>query len=193
MHAALKMHTKGQFRPMLAMQYTIKLPVDYDMKAVETRVEERKPLFDAMPGLLHKSYLTNFEDKIYAPFYIWNDITKMRDFLMDNLFHGVTTSFSRPRVRTWAVLNQHRGQFEGTPRYAVREADPISPDEPLEALFEREKAYQQMLLKNPALYQTVLGLDADRWEVMRYHVWKDLPSANASHGDMIQPYKVLHV
>lgn len=178
---------------MLAMQYTITLPADYDMKAIEARVEERRPLFDAIPGLMHKTYLANFDDKIYAPFYIWSDTVQMRDFLMDNLFHGVTTSFSRPRVRTWAVLNLERGQFEGIPTHAVREADPISPEEPLDALFEREKAYQELLLKNPALYLTVLGLDADRWEVLRYHVWKDIPSASSPHGDVIQPYRVLHV
>lgn len=178
---------------MLAMQYTIQLPVDYDMKAIEERVEERKPLFDSVPGLVHKSYLSCFNDKLYAPFYIWNDITKMRDFIMDDLFRGVTTSFSRPRVRTWAVLNQQRGQFSGTPGYAVREADPICPDTPLEALFEEEKAHQTELLKNPALYLSVLGLDADRWEVMRYNVWKDEASASPSHGDMTQPYRVLHV
>lgn len=178
---------------MLAMQYTIALPVDYDMKAIEARVEKRKSLFNDMPGLIHKSYLANFEDKLYAPFYIWNDAIQMRDFLMDDLFHGVTTSFSRPRVRTWAVLNQQRGQLESAPTYAVREADPIPLEEPLEALFEREKAYQEVLLKNPALYLTVLGLDADRWEVMRYHLWKDLPSASSPHGDIIQSYRVLHV
>lgn len=178
---------------MLAMQYTIQLPVDYDMKAIEARVEERKPLFDKVPGLVHKSYLANFDDKIYAPFYIWNDITRLRDFLMDDLFHGVTTSFSRPRVRSWTVLNQQRGQFDGTPLYGVRESDPISHDEPLEALFEREKAEQQQLLENPNLYLSVLGLDADRWEVLRYQLWKDEQSAVAPHGDTVQPYRVLHV
>lgn len=178
---------------MLAMQYTIQLPVDYDMKAIEERVEERKPLFDAVPGLVHKSYLANFEDKIYAPFYIWNDISKMRDFILDDLFHGVTTSFSRPRVRNWAVLNHERGQLQSMPAYAVREADPVAPEETMESLFEREKANQQELLKNPNLYLTVLGLDADRWEILRYHLWKDEASAAAPHGDVVQPYRVLHV
>lgn len=178
---------------MLAMQYTIQLPTDYDMKAIENRVEERKPLFDKVPGLVHKSYLANFEDKLYAPFYIWNDITKLRDFLLDDLFHGVTTSFNRPRVRSWTVLNQQRGQFSGQPQHAVREADPISPDESLEALFEREKAAQQKLLQHPALYLSVLGLDADRWEVLRYQIWQDEASAATPHGDTVQPYRVLHV
>lgn len=178
---------------MLAMQYTIQLPVDYDMTAIEERVEERKPLFDKVPGLVHKSYLANFDDKIYAPFYIWNDIARLRDFLLDDLFHGVTTSFSRPRVRTWTVLNQQRGAFEGVPLHAVREADPIPHEEPLEALFEREKAEQRKLLENPNLYLTVLGLDAERWEVLRYQLWKDEQSAAAPHGDIVQPYRVLHV
>ncbi|MCH2547618.1 MAG: DUF4865 family protein [Alphaproteobacteria bacterium] len=178
---------------MLAMQYTIHLPEDYDMQRIESRVEERKALFDAVPGLVHKNYLANHKDKIYAPFYIWDDITKMRDFLMDDLFHGVTTSFSRPRVRTWAVLNQQRGIYTGQPCYAVREADSIVPEEPLEALFDREKKHQETLLQNPNLFHTVVGLDADRWEVLRYNIWKDEDSAAPNHGDTTQTYTVLHV
>lgn len=177
---------------MLAMQYTIQLPADYDMNAIETRVEQRKPLFDKVPGLEHKSYLANFDEKTYAPFYLWKDITRLRDFLLDDLFRGVTASFSRPRVRTWTVLDQQRGPFAGTPGHAVREADPIPADEPLEALFEREKAAQEALLKHPGLYFTVLGLDADRWEILRYHVWQDEATAAAPHGDVVHTYRVLH-
>jgi hypothetical protein len=177
---------------MLAMQYTIQLPVDYDMKAIEERVEQRKPLFDSLPGLVHKSYLANSEDKIYAPFYIWDDITQMSNFLLDNLFRGVTSSFCRPRVRTWAVLSQQKGKFEGRPGFAVREADPICPHEALEELVEREKKQQEKLLANPNLHFTILGLDPDRWEVLRYHLWKDESSAAPLNGDMIQTYQVLH-
>lgn len=175
------------------MQYTIRLPADYDMHAIEARVEERKPLFDSVPGLVHKSYLANYEYKFYAPFYIWDDITQMRNFLMDDLFSGVATSFSRPRVRTWAVLNQRRGAFDGMPTHAVRSSDPIAPEEALDAVFEQEKQQQEALLANPNLYLSVLGLDADRWEILRYEIWKDEKSAARPQGDIVHSYRVLHV
>lgn len=178
---------------MLAMQYTIQLPADYDMAAIDARVEERKPLFDNVAGLAHKSYLANDEDKIYAPFYIWNDITKLRDFLLDDLFHGVTTAFHRPRVRSWAVLEQERGNFTGMPAFAMRESETIPHDEPLEVLIDAEKKRQEDLAGMDGLYLTVLGLDADRWELLRYSLWKDRSSAPETEFDCVQTYRVLHV
>lgn len=178
---------------MLAMQYTIQLPEDYDMTAIEARVEKRKPLFKQVPGLVHKSYLACFSDKLYAPFYIWSDVTHLRDFLLDDLFGGVTASFNRPRVRSWTVLNQVHGKCEGVPAYAVREADPIPAEEKLEKLLEREKQRQEALAERPELYLSVIGLDADRWELMRYSVWKDAASAPLPEGDCVQRYRVLHL
>ena len=52
---------------------------------------------------------------------------------------------------------------------------------------------QQQLLENPALYMHLVALDADRWEVMRYSLWKDEASANEPNGDCVQTYGVLHV
>ena len=44
---------------MIAMQYTIRLAGDYNIDLVRERVARRKPLFDGLEGLLHKSYLFN--------------------------------------------------------------------------------------------------------------------------------------
>lgn len=178
---------------MLAMQYTIQLPEDYDMSAIEARVEQRKPLFDRVPGLVHKSYLANFDDKLYAPFYIWNDISKLRDFLLDDLFRGVTRTFNRPRVRGWAVVNMLRGHYTDFPTYAIKESDPIPQEASLEELFAREKEKQEAQKNKEGLYLSVLGLDADRWELLRYSLWRDESIAPAVESDCTQTYRVLHV
>ncbi len=53
---------------MLAMQYSIHLPENYDVAQIEQRVNERKQLFDGHKGLVHKSFLYSEGEKLYAPF-----------------------------------------------------------------------------------------------------------------------------
>ena len=38
-------------------------------------------------------------DHLYAPFYVWQNATNARNFLIDDLFAGVVEAFSRHRVR----------------------------------------------------------------------------------------------
>lgn len=178
---------------MLAMQYTIQLPEDFDMEAIRARVKERIPLFNQLPGLVHKAYLASFEDKIYAPLYLWNDITELRNFLLDDLFHGVTTSFRRPRVRSWSVLNMQRGSSVETPTYAVRESDPIPAEANLTEWVESERKKQAELANKEGLYSHVLGLDPDRWEILRYSLWASEKHAITPESDCFQTYTVLHV
>lgn len=178
---------------MLAMQYTIQLPHGYDMNLIRARVKERIALFENLPGLAHKSYLMNEADRIYAPFYVWNDFQQARGFMLNDLFRGVVQSFSRPRVRNWTILDHRYGNASITPGYAVREADIIPQEEALDAVVKREMQAQAKLLENDNLFFHVIALDPDRWELMRFSLWRDRASAFAQSADMIQTYDVLHV
>ena len=178
---------------MLAMQYSIQLPPGYDAALIRKRVEERSKLFDNLPGLLHKGYLYSDYDKLYAPFYVWEDLQKAKNFLLDELFAGVIESFRRPRVRSWVVLEQAKGKFEGMPSFAMREVDLIAAEEDLEHMLLRERRIQQEALANPNLHYTVTAIDPDRWELIRYHLWKDKDSAARPTADCSQSYEVLHV
>ena len=179
---------------MLAMQYSIQLPHNYDDRLIAERVQQRRDAFDGLPGMYHKAFLYNKTDKLYAPFYVWENLQYARHFLLDELFRGVIKSFSRPRVRDWFVMEQHYGNRELKPGFALREVDRIAPDMSLEQMLEQERAQQQLLLKNDALYYHLVAFDADRWELIRYHLWRDEQSAKyAAIGDCVQSYKVLHV
>ena len=178
---------------MLAMQYTIQLPDSFDTGLIRRRVDERSKLFDTLPGLAHKSFLFSEQDKLYAPFYIWMNITEARRFLLDDLFKGVIETFSRPRVRTWSVIDMVYGDKSLVPTYAVREADSIPPEHNLQKMVKKELEDQALLLKNPNLHFHAIALDSDRWELVRYSLWKDEKSAAAPASDCIQTYEVLHV
>src|SRR5690606_12136093 len=130
---------------------------------------------------------------LYAPFYIWHSHDAANRFLLDDLFKGVIDTFSRPRVRNWNILAAEYGDNDIVPTYAVRETDVIAPEETLNTLMRREKGRMSSLLVKPGLYFQTLALDADRWELMRYTLWKDEKSAELPESDCIQTYEVLHV
>lgn len=178
---------------MLAMQYSIQLPAGYDDKLITQRVEQRSKLFDDLDGLLHKAFLYNAADKLYAPFYVWQNMAQARQFLLDQLFRGVMESFKRPRVRNWVVLSQAYGNRSIQPLHAIREVDSIPPDQDIEAMLQQEQALQQELLKDENLYYHLTAIDPDRWEVIRYHLWLNAACAPRLGSDCIQTYDVLHV
>jgi hypothetical protein len=177
---------------MLAMQYSIELPVGYDLSLIRARVSDRSRLFTGLPGLKHKSYLLSEADMIYAPFYIWSDVEQARHFLFDDLFRGVIKTFRRPRVRSWMVLDSAYGAITLTPTFARREIDTIAPEENLEKRFQQETSEQAELASDPNFYFQVTALDAERWELTRLSLWRDEASARPTASDCVQHYEVLH-
>jgi hypothetical protein len=178
---------------MLAMQYTIPLPIGYDATKVRERVKVRSRLFDGHDGLAHKSFLYNDAEKLYAPFYVWKNVVEARDFLMDDLFKGVIEAFSRHRVRSWFVVQMGYGNQNISPGYALRETDAVPPEERLDDFLTEEKRHQEELLSNPNLYMHVIALDADRWEILHFSLWKDKASAEKPKSDAHLDFEVLHV
>lgn len=178
---------------MLAMQYSIQLPGNYDEGLIRQRVGARKGLFDDHNGLVHKSFIYNEKENIYAPFYVWRDVEEAQKFLLDDLFKGVIDTFSRHRVRSWFVIHLNYGNRELTPGYALREVDIIAPEEKLDLYLKKEKIEQDELLNNKNLYMHVVALDADRWEILRFSLWKDKETAIKPASDSHLGYEVLHV
>lgn len=178
---------------MLAMQYSIQLPVGYDASLIRKRVNERSKLFDAHKGLVHKSFLYNDKEKLYAPFYVWKDVIEAQAFLLDDLFKGVIQAFSRHRVRSWFVVHMAYGNRDIKPSYALREIDVIPPEEKLADYLGKEKQVQEELLADPNLYMHLVAIDADRWEILHFGLWNDEKSAIRQGSDVHLGYEVLHV
>jgi hypothetical protein len=178
---------------MIAMQYTIQLAADFGIDRVRERVTARFPLFDNLPGLAHKSYLFNHQHGLYAPFYIWNSHDAARDFLLGPLFVGVIKTFGRPRVRTWNVIAYDIVDASVEARYAVREVDSLSPEDGLGALADVERDQHRALAGTAGLHSHAVALDADRWELVRYSLWRDEACATKARGDAVQTYEVLHL
>lgn len=179
---------------MIAMQYTIQLANDVSVQHIRARVQRRYGLFDTLPDLAHKSYLFSREDRLYAPFYIWRAHNAARDFLLSDIFQDVSDTFGRPRVRTWNVISYDVFEPGLVPTFAIREADAIPAEQRLSALAEAERRAHAALRGRAGLHSHAVALDADRWELVRYSLWRDEAAAkHTPQADAVQTYEVLHL
>jgi heme-degrading monooxygenase HmoA len=179
---------------MIAMQYSISLSNDFGNQKIRARVQARYSLFDKMPGLIHKSYLFNTKDRLYAPFYIWRSHEAARDFLLSKIFQDVSDTFRRPRVRMWNIFSYDVFDAAMTPTVAVREVDPIPAEQNLATLAAEERRAHDALRGKAGLHSHAVALDADRWELVRFSLWRDDASANGRFtADTVQTYDVLHL
>ena len=147
---------------MLAMQYSVRLPQEFDETQIRKHVAIRSPLFNGFPGLRHKFYLYDSEEKVYAPFYIWENAQYAQEFLLDNLFNGVSQKFGRPRVRSWQVVAFDYGNLKEDPGYMRSAIDKVSARQSVGTQMDREKARHDKLLNAAGLYAHMVLLDPDR-------------------------------
>jgi hypothetical protein len=182
---------------MIAMQYSIALPADYDMAIIQRRIADKGPLLDDLPGLVFKAYLSADRgdralsscSNLYAPFYLWRDAEAMRDFLAGAAFRALTASFGRPAVQLWTVCAAHLHADLRGARYARREIAAIVDADPLETLGEREAERARDDLAAGAL-AAVSAYEPHGWNLLRLRLWRDLPPPSPHVG---QAYAVGHV
>nr|WP_314421238.1 DUF4865 family protein [uncultured Erwinia sp.] len=117
---------------MIAMQYRFRLPADYDMTIIESRVRENGHRLDNFPGLVLKAWCyarsgdpQTTSEPLYAPFYLWQDSASMARFLQSDAFKKLVTDFGRPAIDCWPVLEYLPGNGLHHSTFARREIVPI--------------------------------------------------------------------
>ncbi|MFE6865582.1 DUF4865 family protein [Kitasatospora sp. NPDC057692] len=178
---------------MHVMQYEITLPADYDMRIVHRRIATRGHLLDDHPGLGLKAYLVRERGRDgspvnqYAPFYLWRTAEGMNSFLWGSGFRGLAADFGRPAVRHWLGAGLRRGPaVEGAPAAATRRAERLAEDaDPAEAV---ERALAE-LPDHPDLHTAAVAVDPDRWELLRFALWR----TTAPDGVSGTRYRVHHL
>lgn len=176
---------------MLAMQYSVKLPTEYDLNKINERVAHRGPKFQGRSGLMHKFYLYEREEHLYAPLYIWENTQAAQDFLMDSLFGDVVQDFGRPRVRSWQILEFNYGSSQIEPVKMTAEVDKVCSDKPLLDIKSNEEIHHQEMLKQDGLFAHLVLLDPDRWEISRCSLWSFKEKKVSSDSDCIYEYDVV--
>ena len=163
---------------MIAMQYEITLPSNYDMEIIRERVRTRGHFLDDFEGLGFKAYLTRGTQ--YAPFYVWNTSAGMANFLYrGGGFQGILADFGRPVVQHWPGVAFLRGDA-ATAKFATRHITRLAPEaNPMDVVQAVE------LEKTPGLHSAAFGVDPRTWEVVRFELWEEHPGEEGV-------YEVLH-
>ena len=185
---------------MLAKQYTIKLPADYDMEIIRRRVRDRGDSFDGFPGLTLKAFLiteraAGASANRYAPFYVWHDTDGTNQFLYGDGFAALQKSFGRPLIEHWIGLahvipdQQHATQ----PRSATRQDLSLVDSEELAEVRDRELAWLEQCRSDPrGAHAAVSALDPYRWTLVRFALWH-APLSDHHQSAAHTGYEVLHL
>jgi uncharacterized protein DUF4865 len=183
---------------MLAKQYSISLPADYDMDSIRDRVAKRGSTYDTLEHLGFKAFLitekgkNDNQENSYAPFYVWQAEQGMLDFFCGDKFKGLTESFGWPVVRVWTIIDVGAGNIAWRPTFATRELVHLAPHSDLDALRSAELAAQQNALQSPHVHARVVALDPSTWTLVRFTLW-DAPLDLAHTSSIVQGYQVLHL
>ena len=183
---------------MIAKQYTLPLPADYDMGIIRHRVATRGAAFDDFPGLLLKAFLIREKGKhgglghAYAPFYVWRDTDGLWDFVAGPGFRGIVDDFGRPSIRHWIAMDvaMRTGVDRTRVRAARLEESGIDVGTDLADLRRDETVANRAALDDPSVVARVVAIDPDAWRLVRFTLWAcmqdALPDAEGS-------FEVLHL
>lgn len=174
---------------MLAMQYCFTLPADYPMEIIRQRIANSGHLLDNAPQLIIKAYFYALKgehsaENRYAPFYLWNSSSGMREFLLSSGFVGLTQSLGWPQVNHWLpwFTQFDRARLHDA-RFASVTHQRIQPFSDLAQL--RDQQYAQ-----PEALASISAFDPANWQWMQMHLWRALPT---QVSDDTQCYCVGHI
>ncbi len=182
---------------MIAKQYSIQLPADYDMAIIRERVRKGGPSFDHFPGLDLKAFLITEKTRgadanRYAPFYLWNDVSGTNEFLYGDGFAGITRSFGRPLVEHWLGTDMSLGDTARSPLSATREDHAVASTD-LPTVREMQRTWlDACALDDRGLYAAAVALDPYRWQLVRFALWHAAPDLIAATA-AVTAYEVLHL
>lgn len=182
---------------MIAMQYSISLPADYDMEIVARRIRDKGPLMNGFPGLGFKAFLMARKSggacpsttNLYAPFYLWQRAKGMSDFLSGPGFAALAGDFGRPSVTSWTLWRVTIGAAVAKARFAERQVLPIGLKADLGALRQDEARRADDAVAQGAL-AVVSAFDPGAWALLRFCLWQQRIEAPACGAQL---YEVGHV
>lgn len=96
---------------MIAMQYKVILPKDYDMGIIRKRVKDNSHKTDGFDGLHFKAYLITEAEKngniynSYAPLYVWDTSDGMNNFIYNGFYDNILDSFGWQHINIGVPLS----------------------------------------------------------------------------------------
>lgn len=170
---------------MLAMQYRIRLPDDFDMDVIRRRIHDKGHLMDGFEGLGFKAFLYACRGKdgpenLYAPFYLWRQALGRDRFLLGEGFEALCQTFGRPPVLTWSVLAESTGAGLEQARWATIETVDIAPHTRLADLQRSESDSTCRAADDEGALATVSACSVEHWQLVRAQLWRQRPPSPSS-------------
>lgn len=182
---------------MFAMQYGFNL-TDEDQLSIRSRVHEIGARFDNLPGLYQKAFLMaerigNSRNR-YTPFYLWNSIDGMTDFLLSESFGRVETKWGRPVARRWNSLCHVQGDAaQMTPHFAIQQHIDVPQDVGLAGFCAKYRDQVGAMAGLTGLHSAFLGIDTETWRLMAISLWTDEAAANHHADQDGERYEILYL
>jgi hypothetical protein len=179
---------------MFSMQYSHRLPSDYDMTVIRQRAARRGPLWDDTQGLAFKGFVATEKGRfgatanLYSSVYLWIDAAAAANFLMGERFQAVIDSFGRPNIETWLPLDARIGKAKQA-LSLYRETTLVAPETDREALFAAERERNREIAAQSDTVAVVVALDLQAWQQVRF-------TLSSAEPDPTRPgnvYEVLHL
>jgi hypothetical protein len=169
---------------MLLMQYTHRLPSDYDMNRIRQRAAQRGPDWDAFQGLIFKGFLIQEKAKngalsnAYSSLYLWKDAEAASRMITAERFQAVIDAFGRPRVETFLVVAAAFGPSP-TARFVRRSDGVLSSGVNLASLKHREEKDARNRSSVEDVFAAIAAIDVSGWRTARF----EMSAANRLQSD----------
>lgn len=177
---------------MIAMQYKIILPSNYDMNIIKDRVRNNGYKTDGFEDLKFKLYIItekgehNNLQNSYCPLYIWKDSNGLNKFLFDGFYDNIITSFGWQKVNVGVpLIDTTTCNFNGI-KYIFEVIKEIKPQESLKSL--KDKIEKDMPKIDNVKY--VVIYNPDKWKYSIFYFIDDLSKIKSEKGVV---YNILHI
>lgn len=177
---------------MIAMQYKITLPNDYDMNIIKDRVKNNGYKTDVFEELKFKLYLTTEKginrslQNSYCPLYIWRDSNGLNKFLFNGFYDNIITSFGWQKVNLGIPLIDRTTYKIKDSRYVFEITGEIQPQESLNNL--KDKIEENIITIKDAEY--IVIYNPDKWKYNVFYFIDDLSKVKLEEGTI---YDILHI
>jgi hypothetical protein len=177
---------------MIATQYKISLPSDYDMNIIKDRVRNNGHKTDGFDDLKFKLYLVTVKgmhdnlQNSYSPLYLWKDSSGLNKFMFDGFYDNIIKSFGWQNVNVGIPLIDTTTPKIKENKFLFQITRKINPQESLNNL--KEKIDEEI----PKIVGTeyLVIYNPEKWFYHAYYFLNDLSSLKEMRGVI---YNILHV
>lgn len=177
---------------MIATQYKILLPSDYDMNIIKERVRNNGYKTDGFEDLKFKLYLVtekgvnhNLQNS-YCPLYLWKDSNGLNKFLFNGFYDNILNSFGWQRVNVGIPLIDTTTSKIIENKYVFQITRKIQPEESLNNF--KDKILESIQTFDDAEY--IVIYNPDTWEYDVCYFLNDLSNVKEMNG---VTYDILHI